>query len=104
MKKRSVFSVPPLEEIRKASRIGAETKPSLFESKDLADSDARSGVADGVSREHEKADPAPPRQVQSAPSSAGEASSCQSTATLTAYHPHAIIANAIQVSALCADL
>ena len=84
--KKSGFSVPSVAEMREASKIRAENKPSIFR----GPMDSRKGEVqvDGVSRDSSS-------KVSS--SSVGEASSYQDTATQVSYHPHAIVANVIQV-------
>lgn len=78
-KKKGAFSVPSVADIKEASKIGTENKPTIFE----VDKTSNRSAPDTSSAGH------------------GEASSSSSHQNTTvqppSYHPHAILVNPIQV-------
>ena len=100
MEKNEGFSIPSVAEIKEANRIRTSSKPSLFEEKSLK----KIGPNLPKISCSEGAIPPAVKISRAGVSKSGGASSSSSSdnhqnkATPATYHPHAIIANAMQVS------
>lgn len=93
MKKRGAFTVPPLDEIREASKIRVENTPSVFEPSRPTEPEPGLQAKEGetlVRDVHVLASKSAGRNTNTG--------SFQETATPSSYHPHAIIATGQQVS------
>ena len=89
MKKQGAFTVPPLDEIRVASKIRVENTPSVFEPSRPTRSELQAKEGGMLAREE---------HVLSSKSAVLNTGSLQETTTPSSYHPHAIIATGQQVS------
>lgn len=87
-KKQGAFTVPPLDEIREASKIRVESTPSVFEPSRPTGLGSELQGKDGGTQV---------REIHVLPSESAAGHNTE-TATPSSYHPHAIIATGQQVS------
>lgn len=97
-KKKKGFSVPSVADIKEASKIRVENKPTIFEAK--SSTEPSKSEADNPANAKSARD-ATDTSSRGLVSSTGEASSSSHQGTTVqpaSYHPHAIVVNPLQVS------
>lgn len=114
VKRKGAFSIPSVDEIREASKIGVGSKRSVFESRLPAPSRKSKPGTSQPAKDIQRETRGPPSEP-SIPSNAEQPSSSGVTAstsgpdivassTLSATHPYAIIINPLQVRCTLHDL